>query len=201
MSKLRMVPATEPDLPVILDLIHALAEYEKLAHIVTATQGRPGHQVRCRGPECAALHGLATQAHQPPGPLAERSGGKMDRKLPPGVAGPCNPTPRTAPTTVDRRFRSLLSRGPDSRWPGQGHSEPARRGEQAKFGSEGDFHPTPGRSPSPLRLATSRLTRGSARRTHSGAPVPERVARHRRFCTDSAGRFRTPGRPPRAVLN
>jgi GNAT superfamily N-acetyltransferase len=40
MSKLRIVPATELDLPVILDLIHALAEYEKLAHIVTATQGR-----------------------------------------------------------------------------------------------------------------------------------------------------------------
>src|SRR5437879_6023248 len=40
MSNLRIVPATELDLPVILDLIHALAEYEKLAHIVTATQGR-----------------------------------------------------------------------------------------------------------------------------------------------------------------
>jgi GNAT superfamily N-acetyltransferase len=40
MSKLRIVPATELDLPVILDLIHALAEYEKLAHIVTATQGQ-----------------------------------------------------------------------------------------------------------------------------------------------------------------
>jgi GNAT superfamily N-acetyltransferase len=40
MSKLRIVPATELDLPVILDLIHALAEYEKLAHVVTATQGR-----------------------------------------------------------------------------------------------------------------------------------------------------------------
>jgi GNAT superfamily N-acetyltransferase len=40
MSKLRIVPATELDLPVILDLIHALAECEKLAHIVTATQGQ-----------------------------------------------------------------------------------------------------------------------------------------------------------------
>src|ERR1700689_4260444 len=38
--KLRIVPATELDLPLILDLIHALAEYEKLAHLVTATQGR-----------------------------------------------------------------------------------------------------------------------------------------------------------------
>ena len=37
---LRIFPATEPDLPVILDLIRALAEYEKLTHIVTATQAR-----------------------------------------------------------------------------------------------------------------------------------------------------------------
>jgi len=40
MSKLRIVSATEQDVPVILDLIHALAEYEKLAHTVTATQQR-----------------------------------------------------------------------------------------------------------------------------------------------------------------
>jgi len=40
MSELRIVPATQVDLPVILDLIRALAEYEKLSHIVTATQGK-----------------------------------------------------------------------------------------------------------------------------------------------------------------
>lgn len=40
MSNLRIAPATESDLPVILDLIQALAEYEKLAHVVTATQER-----------------------------------------------------------------------------------------------------------------------------------------------------------------
>src|SRR6266852_2107204 len=40
MSNIRIVPATEGDLPVILDLIHALAGYEKLAHMVTATQER-----------------------------------------------------------------------------------------------------------------------------------------------------------------
>jgi GNAT superfamily N-acetyltransferase len=40
MSKLRIVPATEADLPLILDLIQALAEYEKLAEAVTATQER-----------------------------------------------------------------------------------------------------------------------------------------------------------------
>jgi GNAT superfamily N-acetyltransferase len=38
MSKIRIVPATEPDLPTILDMIRALAEYEKLAHLVTATE-------------------------------------------------------------------------------------------------------------------------------------------------------------------
>lgn len=38
MPKLQIAPATERDLPAILDLIQALAEYEKLAHEVTATQ-------------------------------------------------------------------------------------------------------------------------------------------------------------------
>lgn len=40
MSELRIVPATQVDLPVILDLIRSLAEYEKLGHIVTATQSK-----------------------------------------------------------------------------------------------------------------------------------------------------------------
>jgi GNAT superfamily N-acetyltransferase len=40
MSKLRIAPATEQDLPVILDLIYALAKYEKLADSVTATEER-----------------------------------------------------------------------------------------------------------------------------------------------------------------
>jgi len=40
MSNLQIVPATESDIPVILDLIHGLASYEKLAHIVEATQER-----------------------------------------------------------------------------------------------------------------------------------------------------------------
>jgi GNAT superfamily N-acetyltransferase len=40
MSNLRIVTATELDIPVILDLIHGLAEYEKLAHTVTATEER-----------------------------------------------------------------------------------------------------------------------------------------------------------------
>jgi GNAT superfamily N-acetyltransferase len=40
MSKLRIVPATEADVPVILELIRALADYEKLSHKVTATEAR-----------------------------------------------------------------------------------------------------------------------------------------------------------------
>ncbi|HSU31792.1 MAG TPA: GNAT family N-acetyltransferase [Bryobacteraceae bacterium] len=38
MSRIRIVPATEVDLPVILDLVRALAEYERLAASVTATE-------------------------------------------------------------------------------------------------------------------------------------------------------------------
>ena len=38
MPTLRIVPATEHDVPVILDLIRGLAEYERLSHEVTATE-------------------------------------------------------------------------------------------------------------------------------------------------------------------
>jgi GNAT superfamily N-acetyltransferase len=38
MPKIPIVPATERDLPAILDMIRALAEYERLAHLVTATE-------------------------------------------------------------------------------------------------------------------------------------------------------------------
>jgi GNAT superfamily N-acetyltransferase len=38
MSAIRIVPATESDVPLILELIRALAEYEKLGHTVEATQ-------------------------------------------------------------------------------------------------------------------------------------------------------------------
>lgn len=38
MPELRIVPATELDVPVILDLIRSFAEYEKLSHVVTATE-------------------------------------------------------------------------------------------------------------------------------------------------------------------
>jgi GNAT superfamily N-acetyltransferase len=38
MPRLRIVPATEPDVPVILELIRGLAEYERLSHLVAATE-------------------------------------------------------------------------------------------------------------------------------------------------------------------
>jgi GNAT superfamily N-acetyltransferase len=40
MAHLRIVPATQTDIPVIFDLIQGLAEYEKLSHVVTATPER-----------------------------------------------------------------------------------------------------------------------------------------------------------------
>jgi GNAT superfamily N-acetyltransferase len=40
MDKVRIVPATERDVPQILELIKGLAEYERLAHVVEATEDR-----------------------------------------------------------------------------------------------------------------------------------------------------------------
>ncbi len=40
MSNLQITSATEADVPVILELIQALAEYEKLSHLVVATEDR-----------------------------------------------------------------------------------------------------------------------------------------------------------------
>ncbi len=37
MSKLKIRPATPTDVPVLFELIQALAEYEKLSHLVTGT--------------------------------------------------------------------------------------------------------------------------------------------------------------------
>jgi GNAT superfamily N-acetyltransferase len=37
-ESLRIIPATEADVPVILEMIRELAEYEKLLHIVAATE-------------------------------------------------------------------------------------------------------------------------------------------------------------------
>jgi GNAT superfamily N-acetyltransferase len=38
MSDVRIVPATDADTPVVLQLIKALADYEKLTHLVSATE-------------------------------------------------------------------------------------------------------------------------------------------------------------------
>ncbi len=40
MDKVRVVPATERDVPVIIELIKGLAEYERLSHVVEATEDR-----------------------------------------------------------------------------------------------------------------------------------------------------------------
>ena len=40
MSHIQLRSANESDIPVILELIRGLAEYEKLAHLVTATETR-----------------------------------------------------------------------------------------------------------------------------------------------------------------
>jgi len=37
MNKLKIRPATPTDVPVLFELIQALAEYEKLSHLVTGT--------------------------------------------------------------------------------------------------------------------------------------------------------------------
>jgi hypothetical protein len=40
MGKIRIVSATERDVPQILELIKGLAEYERLSHVVEATEDR-----------------------------------------------------------------------------------------------------------------------------------------------------------------
>ena len=66
MPSIRIVAATEHETPVILEMIRGLAEYEKLAHTVTATEDRlretlfgakPAAEVLLAydGPECAGF--------------------------------------------------------------------------------------------------------------------------------------------------
>jgi GNAT superfamily N-acetyltransferase len=40
MSEIRITPATQADVPIILEMIRELAEYEKLSHVVSATEDR-----------------------------------------------------------------------------------------------------------------------------------------------------------------
>lgn len=66
MKPVRIVPAAESDTPAILEMIRGLAEYEKLSHLVTATESRlrqtlfgaqPAAEVllACDGDECAGF--------------------------------------------------------------------------------------------------------------------------------------------------
>jgi hypothetical protein len=84
-----------------------------------------GYKVRCRGSGRAALHRSETQAHQPRISLAERSGGTMGWKLPPGVLDHVIPLDRTALATTDSGLHSLLPFGPNPRRARQGHSRSA----------------------------------------------------------------------------
>src|SRR6266478_2797147 len=83
MANLRIVPATELDIPVILDLIHALAEYEKLAHVVTANPERLRETLLGRKPAAEAV-----QAH-------------WDRKPPMSREKPKRPKPRGESTDAE----------------------------------------------------------------------------------------------------
>jgi GNAT superfamily N-acetyltransferase len=58
MSEIQIAPATEAEVPVILDMIRGLADYEKLSHVVSATEEqlrgtlfgeRPGAEVLLAG--------------------------------------------------------------------------------------------------------------------------------------------------------
>ncbi len=55
MPTLTIVPATESDIPVILELVRALAEYEKLAECVTATEERLRATLFCAKPAAEVL--------------------------------------------------------------------------------------------------------------------------------------------------
>jgi len=65
-SDTRIVEATEADVPLILEMIQGLAEYERLSHLVTATEEqlrktlfgpRPAAEVliACQGDECVGF--------------------------------------------------------------------------------------------------------------------------------------------------
>jgi GNAT superfamily N-acetyltransferase len=72
MSRIAIRPATEKDTPLILSLIQGLAEYEKLAHEVVATEEklratlfgpRPGAEVLIGGIDTAEPAGLAEPSY------------------------------------------------------------------------------------------------------------------------------------------
>jgi len=55
MAKLRILPATELDLPLIFELIQALAEYERLSHEVTANPHKLRESLFGRKPAAEVL--------------------------------------------------------------------------------------------------------------------------------------------------
>ena len=65
LSNLNILPATEADVPVILDFIRKLAEYEKLSHEVTATEAQLRENLF--GPQPAAEAILARLGEKPVG--------------------------------------------------------------------------------------------------------------------------------------
>jgi GNAT superfamily N-acetyltransferase len=65
MSEIRVAPAAETDAPIILEMIRELAEYEKLLHIVVATEDRLRHTLF--GPHPAAEVLLAYLDSKPVG--------------------------------------------------------------------------------------------------------------------------------------
>ena len=62
---IHITPATERDVPVILDLIRGLAEYERLAHVVTATEDQLRNTLF--GPRPSAEVLLASLGAEPAG--------------------------------------------------------------------------------------------------------------------------------------
>lgn len=55
MSTIRITPATEADVPVILEMIRGLAEYEKLSHVVSATEQQLRHTLFGERPAAEVL--------------------------------------------------------------------------------------------------------------------------------------------------
>ena len=86
---LRIERATERDVPLILHLINGLAEYEKLAHDVTATEA---------GLVPTAASGTAGDV-KPPLPFPNRIETLFEPKL--AAAKSCIPSPLKSPTATD----------------------------------------------------------------------------------------------------
>jgi GNAT superfamily N-acetyltransferase len=59
---IRIVPAGESDVPLILGMIRGLAEYEKLAHVVVATEARLRHTLFGPHPAAEVLLAYADRA-------------------------------------------------------------------------------------------------------------------------------------------